>query len=69
MDIVQPPPAESTVPILRDTAAAAEFLCIGKSTFQAGVKSGKYPKPIYVSQRRPAWTESSLVDYIKSLSL
>ena len=68
MDIVQNTPAESAETKLRDTANAAAFLCVGKSTFQAGVKSGKYPQPIYTSVRRPAWTESSLVGYIKSLS-
>lgn len=67
MDITPIPPAESAVPILRDIAKAAEFLCVGKSTFQAGVKSGKYPKPIYVSQRRPVWDEASLVAFVKTL--
>jgi hypothetical protein len=67
MDIVQNPPAESAVPTLLNTAQAAAFLCIGKSTFQFGVKTGKYPPGLYVSQRRPVWDVTSLAAFVKTL--
>lgn len=32
-----------------------EFIPVGKSTFWAGVKSGKYPQPVKLSKGVTAW--------------
>ena len=37
-----------------------DILSIGRSTFLSGVRSGRYPKPLRISQRRVAWTLSSI---------
>ena len=31
------------------------------------VKAGKFPAPIYLSERRPAWTEGALDEWIAGL--
>ncbi|NCA28943.1 MAG: AlpA family phage regulatory protein, partial [Proteobacteria bacterium] len=35
--------------------AILQIFPIGKSTWWAGVKNGKYPKPIKLSKRTTAW--------------
>ena len=39
---------------------------IGRSTFWAGVKSGKYPKPIKLSERCTAWRVTDIHNLIAS---
>lgn len=36
------------------------LLPIGKSTFLAGVKSGKYPKPVKLGERTTAWRKADI---------
>jgi prophage regulatory protein len=39
---------------------------IGKSTFWAGIRTGRYPKPQRISARRVAWRESDILELIRS---
>ena len=43
-----------------------ELLPMGKSTWLAGVKSGKFPQPIRLSVRRPVWRKSDIERLITS---
>lgn len=40
---------------------------VGKSTFWAGVKSGRFPKPVKLGPRTTAWRASDIAALIKSL--
>ncbi|MFN5351977.1 MAG: helix-turn-helix transcriptional regulator [Alphaproteobacteria bacterium] len=41
---------------------------ISKSSWWAGVKSGKYPKPIKISNRTTAWKNIDIFSLIEKLS-
>jgi len=41
---------------------------IGKSTWWAGVKSGKFPKPVKLGERITAWKVEEINDLISSFS-
>lgn len=43
------------------------LLPIGRSTFLAGVKSGKYPKPIKLGSKTTCWRKSDIVELINNL--
>lgn len=45
-----------------------EVIPIGKSTWWAGVKSGKYPSPVKLGPNTSAWTAESINNLIKQLS-
>jgi prophage regulatory protein len=38
---------------------------VAKSTFWAGVKSGRFPKPVKLGPRTTAWKVADIVDYIE----
>lgn len=40
---------------------------LGRSTFLAGVKAGRYPQPIRLSQRRVAWRSSDIRAMVASI--
>lgn len=40
---------------------------VSKSTWWAGIREGKYPKPIKLSERTSAWRESDIDDLIDRL--
>ena len=41
---------------------------IGKSSWWAGVKSGKYPQPVKLGPKTTAWSVSSIRELIEELS-
>ncbi len=41
---------------------------IGKSTWWAGIKSGKYPKPIKLGENTTAWKAEDIHDLIKRIA-
>ena len=43
-----------------------EMIPVGKSSWWNGVKSGLYPKPVYVGPRMPAWHLAEIVDLTKN---
>lgn len=42
-----------------------EIYPVGRSSWLAGVKSGRFPKPIRLSQRTVAWLESDIRELVK----
>lgn len=42
---------------------------IGKSTWWAGVKQGRYPKPVKLGQRTTAWNVNDIKNLIKEYQL
>jgi prophage regulatory protein len=42
------------------------LLPVGRSTWWAGVKAGKYPKPIKLGPRTTCWLASEILDLIES---
>ena len=43
------------------------ILPIGRSTFLAGVKSGKYPQPVKLSERTTAWRKADILTLLNSM--
>lgn len=41
---------------------------VGRSTWWAGIKSGKYPQPVKISPRCTAWKAEDILALIKSQS-
>jgi prophage regulatory protein len=41
---------------------------VGKTSWWKGVKSGRYPKPVKLSERCTAWRAEDIRDLIKALS-
>ena len=48
--------------------AILQIFPIGKSTWWAGVKNGKYPKPIKLSKRTTAWRVEDIKELIEKHS-
>jgi predicted DNA-binding transcriptional regulator AlpA len=44
------------------------LLPIGRSTFLAGVKSGKYPAPVKLSERTTAWRKADILAVLESFT-
>jgi len=42
------------------------LLPVGRSTFLAGVKSGKYPKPVKLGEKTTAWRKSDILALLES---
>lgn len=42
------------------------LLPIGRSTFLAGVKSGKYPQPVKLAERTTAWRKSDILKLLET---
>lgn len=45
-----------------------EVIPLGKTSWWAGVKSGRFPKPIKLSERCTAWKAEDIRDLIKHIS-
>jgi prophage regulatory protein len=43
------------------------LLPIGRSTFLAGVKSGKYPQPVKLGERTTAWKKAEILALLDSV--
>ncbi|MDD5462872.1 MAG: AlpA family phage regulatory protein [Methylococcales bacterium] len=43
------------------------ILPIGRSTFLAGVKSGKYPKPVKLGERTTAWRKADIMALLEHM--
>jgi len=43
------------------------ILPIGRSSFLAGVKSGKYPKPYKLGERTTVWKKADILALLESL--
>ena len=43
------------------------ILPIGRSTFLAGVKSGKFPQPVKLGERTTAWKKSDILALLDSM--
>lgn len=43
------------------------LLPVGRSTFLAGVKSGKYPKPVKLGERTTAWRKADILALLESM--
>ena len=44
-----------------------KIIPVGRSTWWAGCRSGKYPKPVKLSERITAWKASDIHELIKKL--
>ena len=44
--------------------AVLEILQISKSTFYAGIKAQRYPRPLHISARTSAWRRADIVALI-----
>ncbi|TCI09931.1 AlpA family phage regulatory protein [Dyella soli] len=42
-------------PATRNAAAVPALIPVGKSTWWAGVKTGRYPRPVKLGERITAW--------------
>lgn len=60
-------PTAPTVSLLRKPQVLAR-LGIPKSSWDRGVRQGRYPKPIKIGVRAVAWTSTSIDSLIESLS-
>jgi prophage regulatory protein len=49
-------------------AQVLQFIPYGKSSWWAGVKSGRFPKPVKLSVRCTAWKAEDIRNLIKQLS-
>jgi prophage regulatory protein len=45
-------------------AAVAELTTLSRATIERKVASGDMPAPIYISERRKAWKESAIRDWM-----
>lgn len=45
----------------------ASYIPVCRATFFAGVKAGRYPKPVKIGKRATAWRVSDLEVYVESL--
>ncbi len=45
-----------------------QFIPVGKSTWWAGVKSGKYPKPIKLGAKTTVWRAEDIKAFIERLA-
>lgn len=60
-------PTPPTVSLLRKPQVLAR-LGIPKSSWERGVRQGRYPKPVKIGQRAVAWTSASIDALIESFS-
>ncbi len=44
------------------------FLPVGKSTWWAGVRSGRYPKPVKIGERCTAWRAEDITALIQRIA-
>ncbi len=62
------PVAREAGEVLVDEAAACAILGIKRSTLWAGVKSGRFPAPLYPSRGTARWRRAELEAYVSSLA-
>ena len=67
MSAKNPIPSEGFVR-LRDIIAPHGPLPIGKSSWWAGVKDGRFPRPVKIGPRITAWRASDIRELIARLS-
>ncbi|WP_081629319.1 AlpA family phage regulatory protein [Methylopila sp. M107] len=60
-------PSEDTYLRLPDILAPNGPLPLSKSSWWAGVKSGRYPKPVKLGPRITAWSRSSIDELLADL--
>ncbi len=60
-------PSMSTAGLLR-LPQVLKIFPVSKSTWWAGVKTGRYPAPVKPSRRTTAWRHSDIIDLIESLA-
>ena len=53
------------IPQLIRLKKVLELIPVCKSSWWSGVKSGLYPKPVYIGQRIPAWNLADIIDLTK----
>lgn len=79
-DIINPPSQSTTASyafaylrlwqIIGDKKRGIEpLLPVSRSAFYAGIKSGKYPAPIKLSERTSAWRKSDILALLESFGL
>ena len=45
-----------------------KFIPVSKSTWWSGIRSGRYPKPIKLGPRIPAWKAEDIQNLIKDMA-
>ena len=45
-----------------------KLIPVSKSTFWEGIKTGRYPKPVKLSERVTAWRVSDIQKFLNSIS-
>jgi prophage regulatory protein len=58
-------PGEAARPAFMRLWEVLSVLPVSKSTFYAGVKSGRYPKPVKLGPRISAWRVEEIDDLVK----
>ena len=53
---------------LRDVLAPNGPICCSKSSWWAGIKTGRYPKPVRLSPRITAWRVEDILKLIEDIS-
>jgi len=51
--------------LLRIKQIIPDYLPISKASFWAGVKTGRYPKPLKLSERTTCWRESEILAIVR----
>ena len=59
-----PAPRADTLLDIKDVLPQV-LMC--KTSWERGVRAGKYPKPVYPSVRRPRWKQSAIDAFIAAL--
>jgi prophage regulatory protein len=50
-------------------AAVAELTTLSRATIERKVRSGDMPAPIYISERRKAWVESAVRQWMSEMAV
>jgi predicted DNA-binding transcriptional regulator AlpA len=59
-------PAAALPKFLKASEAATLFR-VSEGTFVKNAQNGTWPKPVYLTPRRPVWRERDLVSFLNSL--
>lgn len=51
-----------------DKRGIEPLLPIGRSTFLAGVRTGKYPKPVKLGEKTTAWRKADIQKLVESFN-
>ena len=63
---VQPLPTDSTFALMK-LAQVLEHMQVSRSNWLEGVRTGRYPEPVRLSERRVAWRIADLKAFVDSL--